>query len=212
MKKEDNIWYATNTNALTTTILNILEKAREEDGYIVDRNRCINFGSIFRDGAISYSNLDLFCERIYSSKSVTVLKKDINVLDPLDKDIIDCFNEAYEYIETATASPSDTDKEKLDRAMMISKDLEPIVKKIEPVSQPTDIPFFVNKLTKEEFPLVRLKDASDENLKAWAETLTRFVEVFKASITPAAFSPAHQPDGLCVMKIKAIQWSDIVIR
>lgn len=209
---DNNTSYARTTVELQDNIYSILRRYRKQDFYIVDRNRCINFGSIFRDGTLGYSNIDLFCERIFAPHTIKVMSEDVNYLSQEDTDIIEYLGEAHNYMSEIAEKPESADPDKVSRYKMVIDDLTPIANNITPLTKKVDVPFYVNTLTKERFPVVSLKDAKDEDLKEWADVLARYVEVAKLTITPAAFDSNQQPDGLSVMVVDSGNWCDIVIR
>lgn len=209
---KQNLAFAKSSDELIQQILKILKIYRDKQAYIVDRNKCTNFMSIFRDGISSYSNIDLFCERLFTSHIVTMLEKEIYDIDDMDKSILEYYNEAVTYIKEQATNPELIDKKQFEHYQMVIHDLDYLVKNIQPITKKLKMPFYINPTTKEEFPLIHLKDASDEVLQAWAQQLAMFCEVAKTSLTPAAFSEHMQPDGLCVMQIQAVLWTDIVIR
>lgn len=207
-----NLSYAKDSGELHEAIHRILKQYQKQGGYVVDRNKCINFGSIFQDGIASYSNIDLFCERIFHANAITTLKKEMYYIKDEDQATIDKYNQAQTYVKQAATNPENATAEEIEKCKGIIEELEPIIQNIKPETKEVEWPFYVNVLTGEEFPLAPLDKVSEDNLKSYAGELARFVEVAKASITPAAFDPVQQPNGLSVMKVKALMWTDIVVR
>lgn len=207
-----NFVTAKDSSELYKSIRKELSKAKRNGYYIVDRNKTQNFGTIFREGVSSYSSIDLFCERFYKKSVVEVLNKPINTISEDDQAIIDEYIKATDYLENLPKDFNEVDTDKVNYYSMVANDLPTVIKGIEPIEKNVDIPFYVNWLTKEEFPLVSLGTATEENLDKWARKLTVFAEVNKDMITPAAFSPYSQPNGLMVMIIRTPQWVDLVIR
>lgn len=207
-----NFVTAKDSSELYKSIRKELSKAKRNGYYIVDRNKTQNFGTIFREGVSSYSSIDLFCERFYKKSVVEVLNKPINTISEDDQAIIDEYIKATDYLENLPKDFNEIDTDKVNYYSMVANDLPTVIRGIEPIEKNVDIPFYVNWLTKEEFPLVSLGTATEENLDKWARKLTVFAEVNKDMITPAAFSPYSQPNGLMVMIIRTPQWIDLVIR
>ncbi len=207
-----NFVTAKDSSELYKSIRKELSKAKRNGYYIVDRNKTQNFGTIFREGVSSYSSIDLFCERFYKKSVVEVLNKPINTISEDDQAIIDEYIKATDYLENLPKDFNEIDTDKVNYYSMVANDLPTVIRGIEPIEKNVDIPFYVNWLTKEEFPLVSLETATEENLDKWARKLTVFAEVNKDMITPAAFSPYSQPNGLMVMIIRTPQWVDLVIR
>lgn len=207
-----NFVTAKDSSELYKSIRKELSKAKRNGYYIVDRNKTQNFGTIFREGVSSYSSIDLFCERFYKKSVVEVLNKPINTISEDDQAIIDEYIKATDYLENLPKDFNEVDTDKVNYYSMVANDLPTVIRGIEPIEKNVDIPFYVNWLTKEEFPLVSLGTATEENLDKWARKLTVFAEVNKDMITPAAFSPYSQPNGLMVMIIRTPQWVDLVIR
>ena len=207
-----NLSYAKNPEELQEAIYRILKQYQKQDGYVVDRNKCINFGSIFQDGIASYSNIDLFCERIFHPSAITKLKKELYYIKDEDQAVIDQYNQAKAYVERAVVDPANATAEEIEKCKNVMSELELTISNIKPETREVELPFYINVMTKEEFPVAPLSQVTDDNLKSWANELREFVEFAKRSITPAAFSPVHQPDGLSVMKVKALMWTDIVVR
>lgn len=210
MKK--NISSATNSAELYKIIRKILMDAAKKGEYIVDRNKCMNFGLIFKDGVYSYSAIDLFCERIFKKSVAKKIKKEVDVLTDEDRDIIDEFLIANNYIENLPKNVSDVDTDKVKYYTMVAHDLKRVVQGISTVKKDLEIPFYINDLTKDEFPLVCLGEATEEELDRWTQKLVTFIEVNKDMLTPASFSPYSQPDGLSVMKVRSPLWTDIIVR
>lgn len=207
-----NFVTAKDSSELYKSIRKELSKAKRNGYYIVDRNKTQNFGTIFREGVSSYSSIDLFCERFYKKSVVEVLNKPINTISEDDQAIIDEYIKATDCLENLPKDFNEIDTDKVNYYSMVANDLPTVIRGIEPIEKNVDIPFYVNWLTKEEFPLVSLETATEENLDKWARKLTVFAEVNKDMITPAAFSPYSQPNGLMVMVIRTPQWVDLVIR
>lgn len=207
-----SIKYAKTSDELLSALKKILAGGRDRGDYIVDRNKCTNFGLIFKDGTNSISAIDMFCERLFSKKVITILKKDVDVLSDDDQAIVDEYLMASEYVKSAVVSPENADTKKLDYCKMVVEDLPRVIRGIEPIKKSMELPFYVNPITKGEFPVYCLSDATDENIEMWATKLSVFTEAFKGMITPAAFNPYLQPNGLEIMKIRNPKWIDIVIR
>ena len=207
-----NIRYAKTMEDLIKALKEILAEARDRGEYIVDRDKCTNFGTIFKDGMDSVSAIDMFCERLFSSRAITMLEKEVPVLSDSDQAIVDRFFEASEYVKTATVSPEDTTAEELENCKNIIETYPELIQKMEPTQKTMELPFYVNPITKEEYPVYCLSNATDENIETWATKLAYFTETFKAIVTPAAFNPNLQPEGLKVLRVGATRWADIVIR
>lgn len=212
MSKKNETQYAKNSEELIAVFKKILSESRSRGDYIVDRNRCKNFGLIFKDGTDSISAIDMFCERLFDKHAVTNLKKDIEVLSDDDQAIVDEFIKASEYIKSAVAAPETADPKTLNYCQMVVKDLPKVIQGIEPIIKNVELPFYINPINKEEFPVYCLSDATDKNIEMWATKLAMFTESFKDMITPAAFNFYLQPNGLEIMKIKFPKWTDVVVR
>lgn len=210
MKK--NVSSATNSTELYKIIKKILMDSAKRGEYIIDRNKCMNFGLIFKDGVYSYSAIDLFCERIFKKNVAKKLKKEVNTLTDDDQAIIDEFLVANNYIKNLPKDISDVDTEKTKYYTMVAHDLKRVVQGIDTIKKEVEIPFYVNELTKDEFPLICLGEATEKEIETWAQRLVAFIEINKEMLTPAAFSPYSQPEGLKVMRVRAPLWTDIIVR
>ena len=210
MKK--NISSAKNSKELYEIVKRHLNTAKKRGDYIVDRNKCRNFGLIFKDGVCSYSAIDLFCERIFKKSGVKVLTKSVDTLSAENQAIVDEYLKANQYLANLPKDVSEIDADETKRCAETVENLSTKIGEMETIKKDIDIPFYVNPLTKDEFPLICLKDASDEELNLWAQKLVAFIEINKEMLTPAAFSPHSQPDGLQVMKVHTPFWTDIVVR
>lgn len=207
-----NTTNASTSKELFENIKKYLVSGKEKGYYIVDRNKCSNFGLIFKDGICSYSAIDLFCERIYKKSIVKKLKKNVDTLSDDDQAIVDEYLKATEYLSNLPKDIAQIDADKTNYYSMVANDLPVVIRGIETTKKEIEMPFYVNSISGEEFPLVCLGDATDEEIERWAQKLTAFVEINKELLTPAAFSPYVQPDGLKVMKVNSPLWIDIVVR
>lgn len=212
MSKNSNVKHAKTGEELRLAFKELLVQGRQRGDYIVDRNKCKNFGLIFKDGTNSYSAIDTFCERLFSKKVITQLKKDIDVLSDDDQMIVDEYTSATDYISAVSTSSEGGDPEKIRYCKMVIEDLPRVIQGIEPVKKTVTLPFYVNPITKDEFPVYCLADATDENIEMWATKLSIYAETLKIMITPAAFNMYLQPEGLKVMGIENPRWLDIIVR
>ena len=202
---------AKSSEQLKGAILSVLKQAKEEKAYIADRGMNLRFSQIFVNGMNSYSPVDLFVERIYKPQYVSVLEKTVKSFDKIDRNIIDLYTEELSYIQKI-ADGEEADEEKLNKAKMIVEDLEKLIPSIELKDKSAEIPFFVNKITEEETPLLKLEIVTDEALEEWAEKLTSFTECFKSIVTPMLMNEVVDKEGMKIQLVNNLYWYDLVIR
>ena len=208
----ENIIKVSGTNSLQEAIKKYLRAFKEQEAYIVDRSIYARFGDIFKDGINSYSEYDLFIERVYKKKFVKMIEKEVSHYETLDMDILEVYTENINFLKNVADMVVEAEVEEVDKAKMIVSDIEKIIPDMKPVTDKVVLPFFVNNVTEEEIPLIALKDVTDEALDEWAEKLTMFTECHKSIVTPLLMSTSINKDGLTVSKINSVYWYDLVIR
>lgn len=204
--------HATNSEQLKNAISDFLKGARKRGEYIVDRQRCVNFGSIFKDGYSSYSNIDLFCERLFKERAITMVKKELDVFSEEDQPTVNKYMEMLQFIQDVANNKCEASEEEVEKCKVEVEELKEKVESFVPVQKEMELPFYINPMTNEEFPVYCLRNATDEDIERWATELAAFVEAFKSVVTPLAFNPYFQPNGLEVRVIGAPKWADIMVR
>ena len=207
-----NVVKTSSTIGLKDAINKYLKEFQEQGAYIADRSLYAGFGGIFRDGMSAYSDYDLFVERIYKPKFVKEIDKDISHYDKLDMDILDVYTQNINFIKNVAEMVVEAEPEEVEKAKMITADIEKIIPTLKPVTDVVKLPFFVNNITEEEIPLITIANVTDEALEEWAEKLTMFVECYKSIVTPVLMSGAANTDGLTVYIVNNVYWYDIVVR
>ena len=202
---------AKNTEQLRDAILDVLNEAKKEKAYIADRGMNLRFSQIFVNGMNSYTPIDLFVERIYKPQYVSNLEKTVKTFSETDRNIVDLYAEEIAYIGKA-ADGKDVDNDRLERAKMIVEDLDKILPTITLEDKSAELPFFVNRITNEETPLLKLEIVTDEALEEWAEKLTSFTECFKSIITPMLMNEIVDKEGMKIQLVNNLYWYDLVIR
>lgn len=202
---------AKNTEQLRDAILDVLNEAKKEKAYIADRGMNLRFSQIFVNGMNSYTPIDLFVERIYKPQYVSNLEKTVKTFNETDRNIVDLYAEEIAYIGKA-ADGKDVDDDRLERAKMIVEDLDKILPTITLEDKSAELPFFVNRITNEETPLLKLEIVTDEALEEWAEKLTSFTECFKSIITPMLMNEIVDKEGMKIQLVNNLYWYDLVIR
>lgn len=200
------------TIELKDAIKGYLKEFKEQEAYIADRSLYAGFENIFRDGMNAYSEYNLFVERIYKPKFVKEIDKDISHYEKLDMDILDVYTKNINFLRNVAEMVVEAEPEEVEKAKMITSDIEKIIPTLKPVTDSVALPFFVNNITDEEIPLITMKNVTDEALDEWAEKLTMFVECFKSIVTPMLMSNATNADGLTVSVVNNIYWYDIIVR
>lgn len=203
---------AKSTAQLQEAILSVLNLAKKEKAYIADRGMNLRFGQIFMDGMNSYTPVDLFVERIYKPQYVSMLTKSVKTLNELDRAIVDLYSEEAAYIQKIADGEEEADEKKLEKSKMIISDLDKIMPTITLEEKSAELPFFVNKMTNEETPLLKLEIVTDEALEEWAEKLTSFTECFKSIVTPMFMNEIIDEEGMKIQLVNNIYWYDLIVR
>lgn len=208
----ENTIKVSNTRGLKEAIESYLKEFKEQEAYIADRSLYARFGSIFKDGMSAYSEYDLFVERVYKKKFVKTLEKEISHYKKLDMDILDTYADNINFIRNVAEMVIEAEPEEVEKAKMITSDIEKIIPTMQPVTDKIGLPFFVNNITGEEIPLITMGSVTDEALDEWAEKLAMFVECYKSIVTPMLMSTATNVEGLTISIVNNIYWYDIIVR
>ena len=209
MKNTTNV---SSTKGLKDAILSYLKDFKGQEAYIVDRSLYARFGDIFKDGMNACSEYDLFVERVYKKKFIKMIEKDISHYEKLDMDILEVYTENINFIQNVAEMVVEAEPEEVEKAKMVTADIEKIIPGMQPVTDTIELPFFVNNITGEEIPLITMSGVTDEALDEWAEKLAMFVECHKSIVTPVLMSTATNKNGLSVFIVNNIYWYDIIVR
>ena len=207
-----NMIKVSGTKGLKEAIENYLKDFKEKGDYIADRSLYAGFGNIFKDGMVAYSENDLFVERVYKKKFVQMLEKEVSHYEKLDMDILEFYTDNINFIRNVADMVVEAETEEVEKAKMITSDIEKIIPTMQPVADKIELPFFVNNITSEEIPLITMSGVTDEALDEWAEKLAMFVECYKTIVTPLLMTTATNNDGLTVSVVNNIYWYDIIVR
>lgn len=209
MKNTINV---SSTKGLKDAILSYLKDFKGQEAYIADRSLYARFGDIFKDGMNACSEYDLFVERVYKKKFIKMIEKDISHYEKLDMDILEVYTENINFIQNVAEMVIEAEPEEVEKAKMVTADIEKIIPGMQPVTDTIELPFFVNNITGEEIPLITMSGVTDEALDEWAEKLAMFVECHKSIVTPVLMSTATNKNGLSVYIVNNIYWYDIIVQ